>query len=86
MGVFLHKHIQMFDDGIPCKYKNYTKVWMLPSIILIYTPKLYLGEQIHCLFPPIAELLRSEPGVIFQETAVLGGSCIKIICLKKVIG
>ena len=44
--------------------------------------KVYLDEKIYCLLPPIAELLRWEPGVVFQETAVLGSSCITI-CLKK---
>ena len=50
-------------------------------VLNIY-PKVYFGEKINCLLPPIAELLRWEPGVVFQETAVLGGSCITI-CLRK---
>ena len=46
-------------------------------VLNIY-PKVYLGEKINCILPPIAELLWWEPGIVFQETAVLGGSCIKI--------
>ena len=81
MGVFLNKNVKTFDDGN--KNKNYTKVWMPPFILffLIYNPR-YIWVKINCLLPPIAELLRWESGVVFQETAVLGGSCIPI-CLRK---
>ena len=51
-------------------------------VVLNIYPKVYLGEKINRVLPPIAELLRWEPGVVFQETAVLGGSCITI-CLRK---
>ena len=37
-------------------------------------PKVYMGENINCLLPPIVELLRWEPGIVFQETSVLGGN------------
>ena len=52
------------------------------TFVLNIYPKVYLDETINCVLPPIAELLRWEPGVVFQETAVLGGSCITI-CLRK---
>ena len=60
--------IKTFDNGI--KNKNYTKVWMPPFILLLLNiyPKVYLGKKL----PPIAELLRWETGVVFQETAVFG--------------
>ena len=53
-------------------------------VLNIY-PKVCLGEKINCVLPPIAELLRWEPGIVFQETAVLGGSCITM-SKKKVSG
>ena len=57
---------------------------MSPFIFLVLNiyPTVYLGDKINCLLPPITELLRWEPGVVFQKTAVLGGSCITI-CLRK---
>ena len=56
---------------------------MLPFIFFVLNiyPKVYLKKN-NCVLPPFAELLRWEPGVVFQETAVLGGSCITI-CLRK---
>ena len=49
---------------------------MPPFILFVLNiyPKLFLGEKINCLLPPIAELLRWEPGIVSQETAVLGVS------------
>ena len=77
MGVFLHKNVKTFKDGISCvKNKNYTKVWMPPFIFFVLNiyPKVFLVEKINCLLPPIAELLRWETGIVFQERAVFGGS------------
>ena len=56
-----------------CKSKNYM-VWMPPFIYFLLN---------NCLLPPFAELLRWELGVVFQETAVLGGSCIMIYLGKN---
>ena len=40
---------------------------MLPFIFLLNIyPTVYLGE-INCLVPPIAELLRWEPGIVFKR-------------------
>ena len=66
MGVSWHKNVKTFDDGISCVKKNYMKVWM-PPVLNVY-PKVYLGEKINCLLPPIAELLRWEPRIVFQLT------------------
>ena len=86
MGVFLHKNIKKtFDDGISCLKTKMTQsgcLLLYIFFVLNKNPKVYLGKKINCLFPPIAELLRGETGIVFQETAVLGGSCITI-CLKK---
>ena len=68
-----------------CKNINYKSGCVLLYDVLNIYPKVYLGEKINCLLPSIAELLRWEPGFVFQETAVLGGSCIAI-CVKKVSG
>ena len=50
----------------------------MPPFIFVLNifPKVYLGETINCVLPHIAELLRWEPGIVFQETTVWGGSCI----------
>ena len=72
MGVFLHKNVKTFDDGISCAKNKITRRYgcLLLFFLLNIYPKLFLGEKIYCLLPPIAELLRWEPGIVFQETAV----------------
>ena len=85
MGVFLHKNVKTFIDSISCVKTKITRRYgclLLFFVVEYIFPKVYFGEKINYLLRPIAELLRWEPGVVFQETAILGGSCITI-CLKK---
>ena len=85
IGVFLHKNAKTFNDGISCVK---TKITRFGCLLLFFVLNIYKTQGIfgrknmNCLLPPIAELLRWEPGIVFQETTVLGGSSITI-CLKN---